>query len=271
MNNNQNSPLIFPQIMGILNVTPDSFSDGGNYNEANKAIEHALEMIDQGADIIDIGGESTRPGAPEISAEEENKRVMPIIEGIRKHNKSITLSIDTTKYDVSKAAIDAGVDIINDISGLSFEPEIAELVAKQNKALVIMHLKGTPRTMQENPQYCDLTNEIYLDLQNKIKFATEKGVKNIIADVGIGFGKTVEHNWQLLKFHHIFESLGVPLLLGISRKSFIGKTFGIDNASDRDYETAIIHALMKNKRIDIIRVHNVAMLNRVRQIATYLN
>ncbi len=260
----------FPKLMGILNVTPDSFSDGGTHNSLNSAIEYGLKMINQGADIIDVGGESTRPGASEVSIEEEIERTAKVIEGIRKENQEIEISIDTTKYAVAKAAIEAGADMINDISGLTFEPTLADLAAENDKSLVLMHIKGTPRTMQNAPQYNDVVEDVFGFLKKQIEFAQSRGVKKIYADVGIGFGKTVNHNWELLKRHDDFEKLGVPLLLGISRKSFIGKTFEIDNAVERDFETALIHTILLEKNIEIIRVHNVEIHSRIRDIYSYL-
>jgi dihydropteroate synthase len=256
----------FPKIMGILNATPDSFSDGGTHNSLNTAIEYGLKMIEQGADIIDVGGESTRPGAAEVSIEEEIERTANLIEGLKKENQDIEISIDTTKYAVAKAAIEAGADMINDISGLTFEPELAELASEYDKSLVLMHIQGNPRTMQANPTYHDLIMDVFTFLEKQIAFAKSKGVKNVYADVGIGFGKTVEHNWELLKKHDEFEKLGVPLLLGISRKSFIGKTFDIEIANERDFETGIIHSLLLGKNIEIIRVHNVELHSRIRDI-----
>lgn len=246
-----------PLIMGILNVTPDSFSDGGKYYAHSLALEKAEQIIADGADIIDIGGESTRPGADEVDEAEEIKRVIPVIEEIRKTHKDITISVDTTKYEVAKLAVDAGADIINDISGLNNDIRLAELSAKYDKWLVLMHIKGKPRTMQNNPHYDNPVREIFEELKQKIEFAKSKGVKKIIADVGIGFGKTYEHNIELLKNHSEFAKLGVPLLLGISRKSFIGKMLGIKNPEKRDLPTLLIHALLISQNTDIIRVHDI--------------
>jgi dihydropteroate synthase len=260
----------FPKIMGILNLTPDSFSDGGSWVETEKAVSHALEMIEQGADIIDIGGESTRPGADVVDVETELRRVIPVIEAIRKENQDIPISIDTTKSEVARAAIEAGADIINDVSGLDYDESIADVAAEYDKMLILMHMKGNPKNMQQNACYSDLTNEIFLQLSEKIQKAKEHGVKKIVADVGIGFGKKLPHNRLLLKNHRIFESLGVPLLLGISRKSFIKEAFGIEEPIERDFETAVIHAMMLKKQIDIIRVHNVEILARVKKIHEFL-
>lgn len=247
----------YPLIMGVLNVTPDSFSDGGNFNDYDDAVNHAKKMIDDGADIIDIGGESTRPGANPVPEKDEIKRVIPVIEAIKKINHEIPVSIDTTKYEVARLAIEAGADIINDISGLTFDVRLAELAAKHNKWLIIMHIKGTPRNMQIDPVYADPVADIFDDLSTKIKFANNLGAKKVIADVGIGFGKTYQHNITLLKNHSQFKNLGIPLLIGISRKSFIGKMLGIENPEKRDIPTALIHALIITQKTDIIRVHDV--------------
>ncbi len=261
----------FPKIMGILNVTPDSFSDGGEFNDNEKAIEKALEMISDGADIIDIGGESSRPGADAIDANEEINRIVPIIEAIRKAEPNIKISVDTTKSKVAIAAIKAGADMINDISGLTFDPKLADVVAKFDKELVIMHIKGTPRNMQKNPKYDDVVEDVYEFLEQQIEFARECGVKKIYADVGIGFGKTLEHNIDLLRGHSSFKQLGVPMLLGISRKSFIGELCDIENPKDRDVETALLHSLMIGRNVEIIRVHNVKLHSTLRDLYYELN
>jgi dihydropteroate synthase len=246
-----------PLIMGILNTTPDSFSDGGKYVDYDSALKKVDEMLRDGADIIDVGGESTRPGADEVDEAEETNRVIPVVEAIRKKNKDIKISVDTTKYNVAKLAIDAGADIINDISGLNNDARLATLAAEYDKWLVIMHMKGKPRTMQQNPQYENPVREIFEELKYKIEFAKSKGLKKIIADVGIGFGKSYEHNIELLKNHSEFSKLGVPMLLGISRKSFIEKMLGIKNPEKRDFPTLLIHTLLISQNIDIIRVHDV--------------
>ncbi len=260
----------FPKIMGILNVTPDSFSDGGAFFDTQNAIRQGLSLIEKGADILDIGGESTRPGASEVPLSDEITRVVPVISAIRKECAATPISIDTTKYEVAKAALDAGANIINDISGLTYDTRLAELAAEYGATLVIMHIQGKPRTMQNNPVYQDLIHEIKTWLRDKIDFARSKGVKEIIADVGIGFGKTIEHNISLLQNHDEFLALGVPLLLGISRKSFIGKTLSLENPLERDIPTALIHALLLDKKIDIIRVHDVELHNTLKKISSIL-
>lgn len=261
----------FPKIMGIVNVTPDSFSDGGKYNSFKKATEHALQLVDDGADMLDIGGESTRPGAAAVSADEEIARVVPVIEAIRKVNPTIPISIDTTKYHVAAKAVGAGATILNDISALKTDPRLGELAALKNLPLILMHMQGTPRTMQDSPHYDDVVKDVFKELRERIDFATSLGVKEVIADVGIGFGKTVGHNWQLLKNHAEFLKLGVPLLLGISRKSFIGKTLGIDVAAERDVPTALLHALLLECGASIIRVHDVKLHSQLRELFKKLN
>lgn len=256
----------FPLIMGILNITPDSFSDGGMFYSAEKAIAQGLKLINEGADIIDIGGESTRPGAPEVTAEEEIGRVLPVIEGILAVNPKAIISIDTTKYDVAREALAAGASIINDISGLQFDERLAALAADNTAALILMHMQGTPRNMQSNPVYGNVVEDVFEFLYEKVKFAQSLGVKDVIADVGIGFGKTAGHNLELLRNLEYFRKLGVPLLLGISRKSFIGKALNIEIPAERDLSTAFIHALLPNFGGDIIRVHNVSLINTLKSV-----
>jgi dihydropteroate synthase len=252
--------MIFPKIVGILNVTPDSFSDGGMFIHPEAAIRWGLKLLEDGADLLDVGGESTRPGSEPVPVDEELKRVCPVIEGIKREKADAIISIDTTKYEVAEKAIELGATIINDISGLQYDERMAALAAKNNCTLIIMHMQGTPQTMQLNPTYDDVVEDIFNFLQRKIKFARDCGVEKIIADVGIGFGKTVEHNWELLRRFERFYDLNVPLMLGISRKSFIGKTLNIDNPIERDVPTALLHSLLLRYRIDYIRVHNVYLI-----------
>ncbi len=256
----------FPKVMGILNVTPDSFSDGGDYFSVGKAIRRGVEMLEEGADIIDIGGESTRPGSLPVSGEEELGRVLPVITGIKKHFPAAVISIDTTKHSVADAAIDNGAEIINNVAGTDSNGSLAKLAAEKNCTYIIMHMQGLPRIMQENPVYENVVDDIFYDLYKSIDSAKHYGVKNIVADVGIGFGKTVEHNVELLKNISRFKQLGVPILLGISRKSFIGKILKINEAKDRDIGTLIIHALLLTEDIDIIRVHNVNLLIMLKKL-----
>lgn len=261
----------FPAIMGIVNVTPDSFSDGGLYAEHQTAIAHASHLIQQGAEIIDIGGESTRPGAEIISIEEEINRTVPVIQGLRDLHPDITISIDTIKAEVAEAAIKAGANIINDISGLDAGPDLAIIAAKYNVPLIIMHRKGISATMQKNPTYDDVVEEVKLHLMERCALARDYGAEQLIIDVGIGFGKTVEHNWELLRSLHEFHEIGYPMLLGISRKSFIGSSLDISNPAERDIPTHLLHALLLNKHCSIIRVHDVAMATMTKTLYARLN
>ena len=260
----------FPLIMGIINVTPDSFSDGGLHLQADSAINHALLLASQGADILDIGGESTRPGAISISVKEGLIRVIPVIQGIRDAGCELPISIDTIKPVVARKAIEAGATIINDISGLALGTELALIAAEYDASLIIMHSKGTPQTMQINPYYHDIVQEIASFLLEKAHIAKECGVKDIILDIGIGFGKTVDHNWQLLSSLSTFATLGYPLMLGISRKSFIGKSLLIDTPAERDITTALLHAMLLHTKMHILRVHNVKLMDQLRVLYSLL-
>lgn len=256
-------------VMGILNVTPDSFSDGGKYLSGEKAVARASEMISEGADIIDIGGESTRPGADEVDEEEELKRVIPVIEGMSSVLSGQPLpiiSVDTRKSKVAEAAIKAGASIINDVSGLLFDKNMAEVAAAHKTAVVVMHSKGTPKTMQDSPSYGDVVSEILGFFEKSIKDACRSGISeyNIILDPGIGlsFGKTVEHNLEVLKRLDEFRVFGLPVCVGTSRKSFIGSILEQDIAEQRDEGTLATIALAISKKVDIIRVHNVKNARR---------
>ena len=259
-----------PKIMGIVNVTPNSFSDGGDYNSTSKAITHALQLIEDGADIIDIGGESTRPGSEPVKSGEEISRTIPVIKGIREVDKNITISIDTTKYEVAKQALDLGATIINDVSALEEEPRFVELAKEYNADLVLMHKKGTPKDMQKNPNYADVCQEVYDYLSNQAEKAEEISGK-VIVDVGIGFGKTLDHNLNLLRNIEKFNQITGHQLLGLSRKSFIKMMFGIENPKERDSHTAIIHSELLNKNVEIIRVHNVKLIKEMLDIHSRLN
>jgi len=252
--------------MGILNVTPDSFSDGGQFLDTKSAVSHALRMVEQGADIIDIGGESTRPGSDPISINEELARVIPVIKGIRGES-TIQISIDTYKSKVARAAIAAGANIINDISGLNFDPEMVNTVRDHRVPIVIMHIKGTPKNMQINPQYDDLIKEVIDYFKKQIDFCRENGVpkSKIILDPGIGFGKRLKDNFILIRELKRFTELGCPVLIGPSRKSFIGLT--LDLPVEQRFEgtaAAITAGIMNGARI--IRVHDVLEMKRVQII-----
>ena len=254
-------------VMGIVNVTPDSFSDGGKFFSPEVAISHASKLITQGADIIDIGGESTRPGAEQVSESEELKRVIPVIEKIRTDNPTILISIDTTKASVAKHAVEAGADIINDVSGLSFDNNMIGIVESFNIPVVIMHMKGNPQNMQLNPEYKDIVNEILDFFKMKITIAIQSGINRsmIILDPGIGFGKTVEHNFELLSRLNEFNVLELPIMIGPSRKSFIGITLDLPPEDRVEGTAAAVSAGIMNGA-SIVRVHDVKSMKRVVKI-----
>lgn len=250
-------------VMGILNVTPDSFSDGGKFSNPHNAIEFALKMETDGADIIDIGGESTRPGAKPINFEEETNRVIPVIEGIRKRS-DIIISVDTYKSSVANEAITAGANIINDISGLRFDNNMVHLISELQVPVVIMHMLGNPQNMQNDPAYNDLMQDLASFFKERISFMTTNGIKkkNIILDPGIGFGKTIDHNFTILRELNQLVDLGFPVLVGPSRKSFIGSTLNLP-PEDRIEGTAaaVTAAIIHGSRI--IRIHDVKEMIRV--------
>jgi dihydropteroate synthase len=257
-----------PLLMGVLNLTPDSFSDGGSYRTIDDAVRRAEQMVSEGADIIDIGGESTRPGSLPISADEEQQRVMPVIERLA-GLLTIPLSIDTTKACIAREALAAGVSIINDISGMQFDPEMPSVIVDTNASIVIMHMQGNPRTMQHKPSYTDVVSEVHSFLDERIQFAENQGIqrRQIIIDPGIGFGKDVKHNLMLIKHIDEFCDLGCPVLLGVSRKGFIGAVTGapVDN---RTYGTAAVVAYAAIHGVRIHRVHDVAAMRQVCDIIT---
>ncbi|MEN2994103.1 MAG: dihydropteroate synthase [Thermodesulfovibrio sp.] len=255
-------------IMGIVNVTPDSFFDGGRYFSYQKAVDHALRLVDEGADILDIGGESTRPGAEPVSIDEELRRVIPVIEAVSKR-VSIPISIDTYKARVAEEAIKAGATIINDISGLRFDPEMPYIASKYKVPVVVMHIKGTPKDMQKNPYYEALIPEIIEYLRNSIIIAKQAGVDEnmIIIDPGIGFGKLPEHNLIIIKNLKEFSSLGKPLLIGVSRKSFIGKVLNEPSPDNRLEGTASAVAISVINGANIVRVHDVGFMVKVVRMA----
>lgn len=255
-------------VMGILNVTPDSFSDGGLFFAHERAIAHAIEMLAQGAHIIDIGGESTRPGAAPVSPQEELERVVPVVEGILAKAPDAILSIDTTKASVADAAISAGAHIINDISGLGFDPDMASVAARHDAPLILMHIRGTPETMQTNTRYEDLQSELEAYFHERIDQAIAAGVEReqIVLDPGIGFGKSVEQNYQLIRDLPKLAELGLGILLGTSRKSFIGKL--LDRPADeRMMGTAASVACGAFLGAHILRVHDVAQMVDVIKVA----
>ena len=243
-------------IMGILNVTPDSFSDGGKFLAVETAVAHGLKMVEEGADIIDIGGESTRPGAKPVQALEEIARTVPVIKKLREKTKAL-ISIDTQKAEVARAAIAAGADIINDISALA-DPVMAAVAAETGAGLVLMHMLGTPETMQNNPHYDNVVSDVWNFLEERMNFAVSRGVapEQIVLDPGIGFGKTDEHNLALLKGIPTLIAAGRPVLVGASRKSFIGHMFG-GGTDDRLAGSLAIAAFAVLRGAHILRVHDV--------------
>ncbi len=245
-----------PFIMGILNVTPDSFSDGGKFIEKEKAVEHGLMMIGQGADIIDIGGESTRPGSDPVSLDDEIKRVTPVIEGIRNHTNAL-ISIDTYKSQTAKAALEAGADIINDISGCLFDPQMIDTAKTYNCPLIIMHIKGAPKDMQKNPVYENVSAELYRYFEERIAELGESGLDKIIIDPGIGFGKRLNDNLNLIRDLKDFLFLGKPVLIGTSRKSFIGQI--LNKETDKRLSGSLASLIISIENgADIVRVHDIA-------------
>jgi dihydropteroate synthase len=219
-----------PVLMGIVNVTPDSFSDGGKFFDTSTAVEHARQLVADGADILDIGGESTRPGSDSVSVDEEIRRVVPVIEALRDSGVQTPISIDTRKLKVAEKAVKAGAQIVNDVSALRNEPDLADFIAQNGLGVVLMHMLGMPKTMQQDPHYSNVIDDIRAFLMDRMAFATQHGIapERIVLDPGIGFGKTVEHNLQILRDCGSRLDLGRPILIGPSRKAFIGKILGVE-------------------------------------------
>ena len=246
-----------PLVMGIVNATPDSFSDGGNYLTAQAAIDHGLRLAEEGAAIIDVGGESTRPYSQPVSTAQEIERVVPVIQGIASQT-DVPISIDTSKAAVATAAIEAGAEIINDVTGLTGDPNMLQVAAKSGVGVCAMHMQGTPLTMQENPQYENVVHEVADYLKQRKTSLLDAGIplEKICLDPGIGFGKTHQHNLQLLAGCEAFLELGCPILIGHSRKGFIGQLLG-DKEAERDSGTLAISLLMAQKGMHILRLHQV--------------
>jgi dihydropteroate synthase len=255
-------------LMGILNVTPDSFSDGGEFNNIESALSQARFMLENGVDIIDIGGQSARPGAKEISVEEELDRVIPVIKALRQES-SCPVSIDTTRANVARAAIAEGADIVNDISGATFDSEMLSTVARSQVPIILMHMRGTPQTMQQMNEYDDLIGDIYKFFESQIAKAIALGIQRdrLIIDPGIGFAKNYQQNIELLKHTKEFCSLEVPILIGTSRKSFIGRLLNKNNPKDRVWGTAATCCAAIANGADILRVHDVAEMFDVIKMA----
>jgi dihydropteroate synthase len=246
-----------PLIMGVVNVTPDSFSDGGLFLDEDAAVEHGLELVSEGAGLLDVGGESTRPGAEPVSADEELRRVVPVIERLCATEAAI--SVDTAKSAVAHAALDAGADIVNDVSAFRFDPEMAGLVADSEAGCCLMHMLGEPRTMQEDPRYDDVVSEVKAFLEERLAFAVAEGVHEarVWLDPGIGFGKTVEHNLELLRRLDEIVAIGRPVVIGTSRKSFLGKLTGRE-VGQRVPGTIATSVIAYERGASVFRVHDVA-------------
>lgn len=244
-----------PIVMGILNTTPDSFFDGGKHNSTDGGLKHGLELINQGAKIIDIGGYSSRPGAEHISIDEEISRTIPVIKALLKEAPKSIISIDTFRSEVAKAAVEAGAAMVNDISAGDDDPEMLPTMAKLNVPYIIMHKKGTPKTMQHNPEYDDVVAEVFDYLAKKLQSCWSVGINDVIIDPGLGFGKTIEHNYSLLKQLHRFQLLDAPLLLGASRKSMLYKLLEIDSRESLN-ATTVANTIALQKGAKILRVHD---------------
>lgn len=258
------------QIMGILNVTPDSFSDGGKYFSIENAITHAEKLIKDGADIIDVGGESTRPGSKSVSIDEECSRVIPVIENIVKRNHDVKISIDTTKSVVAKEAANVGASIINDISGGKFDEKNLEIAAKFDIPFVIMHIKGTPENMQDNPSYNNVVDEISEYFRTRILAAKKHGVNKIILDPGIGFGKRIQDNYDIISKLDRFSKFKYPILVGVSKKSFLGNSLGLD-IDERVNSSIIAETISAMNGANIIRTHNVKNAVELKKISSLIN
>jgi dihydropteroate synthase len=255
-----------PKLMGVVNVTPDSFSDGGLYLDPGAAIAHGEELVRDGAEILDVGGESTRPGAAEVNAEEELARVEPVVNGLA--GGEAVVSIDTSKAVVAEAALDGGAEIVNDVTALRGDPEIGALCAERGAGLVLMHMRGNPRTMQENPVYEDVVDDVKAFLSERMEAAVVAGVdeERVWLDPGIGFGKTLEHNLELLRRLGELRALGRPLVIGTSRKSFIGKVDG-SPPGERLGGTIASSVLAAAEGADVLRVHDVAEVAQALKMA----
>ncbi len=246
-----------PKIMGIINATPDSFSDGGQYEDHSRAMDRIHIMLQNGADIIDVGGESTRPGADLVTVDDEIARVIPLLEKAIPTFSNAIFSIDTTKFEVAKKALEAGVKIVNDVSGLQKEPRLADLCAEFGATYILMHSQGDSKTMQNNPEYDDVVNDVMSFFERQAKEAKKRGVHHIVLDPGIGFGKTLEHNLKLVAHLDKFKKFGFPILVGASRKSMIGSILDNRPTDERMIGTVALHYHALMKGANILRVHDV--------------
>jgi dihydropteroate synthase len=257
-----------PRIMGILNVTPDSFSDGGEWFDFDEAVKHGRALVAEGADILDIGGESTRPGAAPVALDEELRRVVPVIRVLREVGAQ--LSIDTMKLTVAEAAVEAGATFVNDVTAFRHEPEIAGFVADRGCDCCLMHMLGEPRTMQDDPRYEDVVDDVRAFLEERAEFAVGEGVREerIMVDPGIGFGKTLDHNLELLRRLDEIVAVGFPVVVGTSRKSFLGRLTGREDPHDRVAATVATTVLALERGAAVFRVHDVAPTKDALTVAT---
>ena len=251
-------------IMGVLNVTPDSFSDGGSFLDPENAVRRGMQMVEEGADFLDVGGESTRPGSESVPADEELRRVLPVLRKLA-GNSRVPLSIDTYKSKVAEQALDAGAVIVNDISGARADARMAEVIASREASVILMHMKGTPKTMQLDPSYDDVVREVRDDLHESILIAESNGINQIMIDPGIGFGKTAGHNLEIIRRLREFQDLGYPLLVGPSRKSFIGNVLDLPVTERLEGTAAAVAASIMNGA-NIVRVHDVKAMVRVARV-----
>jgi len=260
-----------PLLMGVVNVTPDSFSDGGRYQDVEAAVAHAIQLVEEGADLLDIGGESTRPGAGVVDAAEERRRTIPVVTALAKV-VTVPISIDTSKADLARAALDAGAVLVNDVTGLRGDPAMVDVVAETRAGVVLMHMQGTPRTMQQSPDYEDVVGEISAFFDERICFAMAHGInrRQIILDPGIGFGKLLVHNLMLLARLSSFLHFECPLLIGVSRKAFLGQLVGRP-VLERQWATAAAVAMAVDRGAGIIRVHDVRAMKEVVQVAAAIS
>jgi dihydropteroate synthase len=256
------------RIMGVVNVTPDSFSDGGLFLDADHAVRHALELVAEGADMLDVGGESTRPGAEPVAADEERRRVVPVLEGVAAAGARVQLSIDTSKPDVAGAALDAGATYVNDVTAFRADPGMAGLVAERGVECCLMHMLGEPRTMQDDPRYEDVVSDVKAFLEERLAFAVAEGVpeERVMLDPGIGFGKTLEHNLELLRRLDEIVALGRPVVVGTSRKSFLGRITGRE-VGERLPGTIATNVLALERGASVFRVHEVAPVREALAVA----
>jgi dihydropteroate synthase len=255
-------------VMGILNVTPDSFSDAGRFAGAEAAVAQAERMLAEGADILDIGGESTRPGAQEVPASEQVRRIVPVIERVRAGHPAAILSVDTRSAAVAEAGLEAGADIINDVSALEYDPAMAEVVARHRVPVILMHMKGTPETMLQEAQYGDVVAEVIEHLRRRVAALEAAGIERgrMIIDPGVGFAKNTFHNLEVLRRVGEFHGLGLPVMVGPSRKRFIGNVLGVEDAEQRLYGTLAAVTVCAQAGVQIVRVHNVGPARQVAEV-----